>query len=91
MTDFDRYRDEFPVVGPKAYLISASLGPVSLRAQRYLQQYILDASHCLFCGYCAAACPVEAVVMSDIQDIAGYSRRNTGSIEYAKPSACIRS
>ena len=40
MTDFERYRDEFPVVGPKAYLISASLGPVSLRAQRYLQQYI---------------------------------------------------
>ena len=40
MTDFERYRDEFPVVGPKAYLISASLGPVSIRAQRYLQQYI---------------------------------------------------
>jgi hypothetical protein len=38
--DFERYRDEFPVVGPKAYLISASLGPVSLRAQRYLQQYM---------------------------------------------------
>jgi len=40
VTDFERYRDEFPVVGPKAYLISASLGPVSIRAQRYLQQYI---------------------------------------------------
>ncbi|MDE3076909.1 MAG: hypothetical protein KGJ86_15945, partial [Chloroflexota bacterium] len=25
---------------------------------------------------CAAACPVEAVVMSDIQDVAGFSRRN---------------
>jgi kynureninase len=34
------YRDEFPVVGRKAYLISASLGPVSLRAKRYLQEYI---------------------------------------------------
>ena len=40
MTDFDRYRDEFPVVGPKAYLISASLGPVSLRARRYLDEYV---------------------------------------------------
>jgi kynureninase len=38
--DFDGYRDEFPVVGRKAYLISASLGPVSIRAQRYLQQYV---------------------------------------------------
>jgi len=40
MIDFEAYRDEFPVVGPKAYLISASLGPVSTRAQRYLQDYM---------------------------------------------------
>jgi kynureninase len=38
--DFAAYRDEFPVVGPKAYLISASLGPVSRRAQRYLAEYV---------------------------------------------------
>ncbi|MGH2518531.1 MAG: NuoI/complex I 23 kDa subunit family protein [Chloroflexota bacterium] len=46
------------------------------RRVRILREYILDVSHCLMCGYCAAACPVEAVVMSDIQDFAGYSRRN---------------
>lgn len=46
------------------------------RRVRILQEYILDASHCLLCGYCANACPVEAVVMSDIQEVAGYSRRN---------------
>lgn len=46
------------------------------RRVRFLERYILDVSHCLFCGYCAAACPVEAIVMSDIQDIAGFSRRN---------------
>ncbi len=40
MIDFEAYRDEFPVVGPKAYLISASLGPVSSRSQRYLQEYL---------------------------------------------------
>jgi kynureninase len=34
------YRDEFPVLARKAYLISASLGPVSGRAKRYLQHYI---------------------------------------------------
>jgi len=38
--DFERYREEFPVVGRKAYLISASLGPVSGRAERYLQEYV---------------------------------------------------
>ncbi|HEX2088746.1 MAG TPA: aminotransferase class V-fold PLP-dependent enzyme [Actinomycetota bacterium] len=38
--DFESYRDEFPVLKRKAYLISASLGPVSRRAQTYLQEYI---------------------------------------------------
>ncbi|MDP8957305.1 MAG: aminotransferase class V-fold PLP-dependent enzyme [Actinomycetota bacterium] len=34
------YREEFPVLNQKAYLISASLGPVSRRSQAYLQEYI---------------------------------------------------
>jgi kynureninase len=38
--DLTAYRDEFPVLEKKAYLISASLGPVSTRAQRYLQEYV---------------------------------------------------
>ena len=38
--DFESYRDEFPVLKRKAYLISASLGPVSRRSQAYLQEYI---------------------------------------------------
>jgi kynureninase len=40
MIDFESYRDEFPVVGKKAYLISASLGPVSRQAQAYLKEYV---------------------------------------------------
>ena len=38
--DFESYRDEFPVVGPKSYLISASLGPISRRARRYMDEYL---------------------------------------------------
>jgi kynureninase len=38
--DVERYRDEFPVLREKAYLISASLGPVSTRARRYLDEYM---------------------------------------------------
>ncbi|MGZ8623967.1 MAG: aminotransferase class V-fold PLP-dependent enzyme, partial [Actinomycetota bacterium] len=34
------YRDEFPVVGRKAYLISASLGPISVRARAYVDGYL---------------------------------------------------
>ncbi len=36
----ESYRAEFPVVGRKAYLISASLGPVSVRARAYLDGYM---------------------------------------------------
>ena len=38
--DVERYRAEFPVLEKKAYLISASLGPVSTRAKRYLDEYM---------------------------------------------------
>jgi kynureninase len=34
------YREEFSVLQRKAYLISASLGPVSGRSKRYLQEYV---------------------------------------------------
>jgi kynureninase len=36
----ESYRDEFPVLERKAYLISASLGPVSVRAKAYLDEYM---------------------------------------------------
>src|SRR5919198_5531264 len=38
--DLTRYRSEFPVLEKKAYLISASLGPISRRAERYLHEYL---------------------------------------------------
>jgi kynureninase len=36
----EEYRAEFPVVQRKSYLISASLGPVSARARRHLEEYV---------------------------------------------------
>jgi kynureninase len=36
----ESYRDEFPVVQRKSYLISASLGPISERSKRYLDEYV---------------------------------------------------
>jgi hypothetical protein len=39
-SDLETYRDEFPVLGKKAYLISASLGPVSNRGRRYLDEFV---------------------------------------------------
>jgi len=38
--DLAGYRNEFEVVRRKAYLISASLGPVGDRSRRYLQDYV---------------------------------------------------
>jgi kynureninase len=36
----DPYRDEFPVLRRKSYLISASLGPISVRARASLESYL---------------------------------------------------
>ena len=38
--NLESYRREFPITERKAYLISASLGPVSTRAKENLQQYV---------------------------------------------------
>ena len=38
--DLTAWRDEFPVVGRKTYLISASLGPVSNRSRRMVDEYL---------------------------------------------------
>lgn len=38
--DLTAYRDEFPVLERKAYLISASLGPISTRARSRLEGYL---------------------------------------------------
>lgn len=40
MNKLEAYRAEFPVVGQKSYLISASLGPVSGRAKTELAEYV---------------------------------------------------
>ncbi len=40
MRDLESYRAEFPVVERKAYLISASLGPISNRSRAYLDEYV---------------------------------------------------
>jgi kynureninase len=40
MRSLESYREEFPVLERKAYLISASLGPVSVRAKAYLDEYV---------------------------------------------------
>ena len=40
MRELESYRAEFPVVERKAYLISASLGPISNRSRAYLDEYV---------------------------------------------------
>ena len=40
MNDVSSYRDEFPILERKAYLISASLGPISRRARSFLDEYL---------------------------------------------------
>ena len=40
MTELSRYRSEFPVVEQRTYLISASLGPLSLRSRALAEEHL---------------------------------------------------
>jgi kynureninase len=40
MTDLSAYRDEFPILAERTYLISASLGPLSVRARRAANEHL---------------------------------------------------
>lgn len=40
MTDLARYRAEFPVMASRTYLISASLGPLSIRSRRLAEEHL---------------------------------------------------
>ena len=40
MQDFSRYRDEFPVLAQRTYLISASLGPLSVRSRKAAEEHL---------------------------------------------------
>lgn len=40
MSDYARYRDEFPILAERTYLISASLGPLSLRSRRLAEEHL---------------------------------------------------
>ena len=65
------YRDEFPVVERKSYLISASLGPISGRARRYVDGY-LDA-------WAAKGAP-DHVWMEDIFPTMGALKRSFATL-----------
>jgi kynureninase len=40
MTDYDRYRSEFPILAERTYLISASLGPLSVRSRKLAEGHL---------------------------------------------------
>jgi NADH-quinone oxidoreductase subunit I len=42
--------------------------------ERRVKTYVWDAGRCLFCGYCVAACPFDALRMSQVHSVVGESR-----------------
>ena len=40
MADLSSYRDEFPIVEERTYLISASLGPLSRRSRALAEEHL---------------------------------------------------
>lgn len=39
-----------------------------------LLSYELDIKRCIFCGLCVEACPKEAIIQSDIYELASYNK-----------------
>ena len=43
---------------------------------KYASKYEIDLLRCIFCGYCVEACPVDALKMTGVFELASYSRKD---------------
>ena len=43
---------------------------------KFAEKYEIDMLRCIFCGYCVEACPVEALEMTDVYELANYRRQD---------------
>ncbi|GAB4331900.1 MAG: NADH-quinone oxidoreductase subunit I [Candidatus Abyssubacteria bacterium] len=44
--------------------------------EKYPVRFDIDELRCIYCGMCEEACPVEAIELTEIYDMVGYSRRS---------------
>jgi NADH-quinone oxidoreductase subunit I len=42
--------------------------------ERYAAVYEINLSRCIFCGYCEAACPFDAITMGHDYEMSDYNR-----------------
>jgi NADH-quinone oxidoreductase subunit I len=43
---------------------------------KYAAVYEIDLLRCIFCGYCVEACPVDAIQMTQVFELASYKRED---------------
>jgi NADH-quinone oxidoreductase subunit I len=41
---------------------------------KFAAKYEIDLLRCIFCGYCVEACPVDALAMTQVFELANYKR-----------------
>ena len=44
--------------------------------ERYAKTYEINMLRCIFCGYCEDACPTDAIVLTDVYELAAGNRRD---------------
>ena len=52
-------------------------GAVVSPGERFAFRYEINLMRCIFCGYCAEACPTEAITLGPRYDLADYRRERT--------------
>jgi ferredoxin len=58
-----------PAENPKDHPISPG--------ERYAERYEINLMRCIYCGYCAEACPTEAITLGPRYELADYRRERT--------------
>ncbi len=44
--------------------------------ERYAKDFQINMARCIFCGLCEEACPTGAIVLGEIYELSGYTRKS---------------